>query len=73
MESFVHLAKAYFAGGGQQLSVNVLSGEELKEAQKHPEKYGDLIVRVGGYSDYFVRLSPGMQQEILLRTQYTNI
>ena len=70
MESFVHLAKAYFAGGGQQLSVNVLSGEELKEAQKHPEKYGDLIVRVGGYSDYFVRLSRDLQDNVIARTEY---
>ena len=70
MESFVHLAKAYFAGGGQQLSVNVLSGEELKEAQKHPEKFGDLIVRVGGYSDYFVRLSRDLQDNVIARTEY---
>lgn len=70
MASFIHLAKAYFAGGGQQLSVNVLSADELKEAQKHPERYGDLIVRVGGYSDYFVRLPRDLQDNVIARTSY---
>ncbi|MCR4906371.1 MAG: hypothetical protein K6A33_09845 [Clostridiales bacterium] len=70
MASFVSLAKSYFRGGGQQLSVNVLNPEELKEAQIHPERYGDLIVRVGGYSDYFVRLSRDLQDNIIARTNY---
>lgn len=70
MESFINLAKTYFGGGGQQLSINVLSPEDLREAQKHPEKYGDLIVRVGGYSDYFTRLSKGLQDNIIARTNY---
>ncbi|MGN1345615.1 MAG: pyruvate formate lyase family protein [Eubacteriales bacterium] len=70
MESFVNLAKAYFAGGGQQMSINVLSAEELREAQAHPENYGDLIVRVGGYSDYFVRLPRDLQDNIIARTNY---
>jgi formate C-acetyltransferase len=70
MDSFIHLAKAYFAGGGQQLSVNVLSADELKDAQAHPEKYGDLIVRVGGYSDYFVRLPRDLQDNVIARTSY---
>ena len=70
MESFLHLAKTYFAGGGQQLSVNVLSGGDLKDAREHPERYGDLIVRVGGYSDYFVRLPEDLQDNIIARTEY---
>lgn len=70
MDSFVNLAKAYFNGGGQQLSVNVLSADELLDAQEHPENYGDLIVRVGGYSDYFVRLSRDLQDNIIARTSY---
>ena len=70
MDSFVNLAKAYFNGGGQQLSVNVLSADALLDAQEHPENYGDLIVRVGGYSDYFVRLSRDLQDNIIARTSY---
>ena len=61
------LLRAYFRGGGQQVQVNVCDKEELKDAVLHPERHQDLIVRVGGYSDYFVRLSPALQQEIILR------
>lgn len=70
MESFINLAKTYFAGGGQQLSINVLNPDELKDAQVNPEQYGDLIVRVGGYSDYFVRLPKDLQDNIIARTSY---
>ena len=70
MASFIQLAKSYFAGGGQQLSINVLSTEELLDAQKHPEKYADLIVRVGGFSAYFVTLDTELQNNIISRTNY---
>lgn len=70
MESFVALAKTYFAGGGQQMSINVVSAEELIDAKIHPELYGDLIVRVGGYSDYFNNLSGDLQENIIARTSY---
>ena len=66
---FIALAKTYFKKGGQQLSVSVVSTEELRDAQIHPEKHGDLIVRVGGYSDYFVKLSKGLQNNIITRTE----
>ena len=48
----------------------MLSADELLDAQVHPENYGDLIVRVGGYSDYFVRLSRDLQDNIIARTTY---
>ena len=60
--------EAYFMGGGQQLSVNVLDAEELIRAKENPEHYSNLIVRVGGYSDYFTKLSPGLQDNIIART-----
>ena len=60
---------SYFAGGGQQLSINAVSREELLDAKIHPEKHGDLIVRVGGYSDYFTALSAGLQDNIIARTE----
>lgn len=69
MENFITLAKTYFAQKGQQLTVNVLSREELIEAKKHPEQYKNLVVRVGGYSDYFVRLDEGLQDNIIARTE----
>ena len=53
ISAFIALAKTYFAGGGQTLQVNVVDAEELKRAKAEPEKYGKLIVRVGGFSAYF--------------------
>lgn len=67
-EAFSALVKTYFTGGGQQLSVNVLDEKELMDAMENPEKHKDLIVRVGGYSDYFVNLSEGLKQNIINRT-----
>ena len=42
----------------------------LAHLQRNPEQYRDLVVRIGGYTDYFVRLSPGMRQEVMRRTEY---
>lgn len=67
--TFIALAKTYFRMGGQTLQVNVLSAEELKEAKKNPELYKGLIVRVGGYSTYFVELEEGLQDNIIKRTE----
>ena len=66
--SFIALAKAYFAGGGQQYTVTVVSPEDLLDAKKHPENHGNLIVRVGGYSDYFVNLDAALQDNVIERT-----
>lgn len=69
MAAFIALAKAYFAGGGQTLQVNVVSRAELLDAVDHPERHQDLIVRVGGFSQYFVKLPPPLQENILARTE----
>lgn len=66
--AFIDMAKVYFAHGGQQLSINVLDRATLLEAQKNPEKYQNLVVRVGGYSDYFCNLTPELQQNVIDRT-----
>ncbi|MBP3347628.1 MAG: hypothetical protein J6L92_02610 [Clostridia bacterium] len=66
--SMIALAKTFFAGGGQQFTVTVVNPEELIEAQKNPDQYRNLIVRVGGYSDYFVNLEKGLQDNIIART-----
>ena len=68
-DSFIALAKAYFAGGGQQMSINVLFREELLDAKKNPQNHKNLIVRVGGYSDYFTRLDAGLQDNIIAGTE----
>ena len=64
------LLKIFFSQGGMQLQINVCNSEMLKAAQKNPEQYPDLIVRVGGYSDYFIRLSKTLQDEIIMRAAY---
>lgn len=61
------LFQTHFAAGGQQLQINVCDNEELKLALLHPERYQDLVVRVGGYSDYFVRLNRRLQEDIISR------
>ena len=66
--SFIALAKAYFAGGGQQYTVTVISPEDLLDAKEHPENHSNLIVRVGGYSDYFVNLDTELQNSVINRT-----
>lgn len=60
----------YLENGGFEVQINVVDNETLKKAQKNPELYRDLVVRIGGYSDYFVKLSPQMQEEVILRTAH---
>jgi len=66
---FAHLIRTYFKLGGHHIQFNVISAETLQAAQEHPEEYRNLIVRVAGYSDYFVRLSRDLQDEIISRTE----
>ncbi len=69
-ESFLSLAKTYFERRGQQLSVTVVSRDELLDALDHPDDHKDLIVRVGGFSAYFVDLSRELKENIIARTNY---
>lgn len=61
------LVKGYFANGGMQLQFSCVNIEDLKDAVTHPDKYPELIVRVGGYSEYFRRLTEEMRREIVRR------
>ncbi len=63
-----HLVRTYFKLGGHHIQFNVIDAETLRDAQKNPEKYKDLIVRVAGYSDYFVDIGKELQDEIIART-----
>ena len=65
--------KAYFANGGKHVQFIVEDQETLKDAKEHPEKHSDLMVRVAGYSTYFVQLTPGLQDEVIARTENTEI
>ena len=68
--NLAHLVRTYFRLGGHHAQFNVVSAETLRNAQKNPEKYGDLIVRVAGYSDYFVDIGKELQDEIIARTEH---
>jgi pyruvate formate-lyase/glycerol dehydratase family glycyl radical enzyme len=63
------LIKIYFDGGGKHIQFNVVSRETLKNAQDHPTQNRDLIVRVAGYSAYFVQLAKPIQEDIISRTE----
>ncbi|OPZ82114.1 MAG: 4-hydroxyphenylacetate decarboxylase large subunit [bacterium ADurb.Bin431] len=65
-----HLVRGYFTLGGHHIQFNVVDAATLRHAQAHPEEHRDLIVRVAGYSDYFLDLSKALQDEIIARTEH---
>ncbi|MBN2611744.1 MAG: glycyl radical protein [Bacteroidales bacterium] len=67
------LIRGYFRLDGHHIQFNVVSAETLRDAQEHPEKYRDLIVRVAGYSDYFNDLGEDLQNEIIKRTEHETL
>ena len=69
IDNLVSLLDGYVKKGGHHLNVNVFTKETLLDAQKHPEKHKDLIVRVAGYSAFFNILSPQTQNDIIARTE----
>ncbi|MBE0675667.1 MAG: glycyl radical protein [Bacteroidales bacterium] len=64
------LIRSYFSMDGHHIQFNVIDADTLREAQKNPELYRDLIVRVAGYSDYFNDLGEDLQNEIIRRTEH---
>ena len=72
IDNLAHLVRAYFALGGHHIQFNVVSADMLRDAQKNPDKYRDLIVRVAGYSDYFCDLTRALQDEIISRTEHSS-
>ena len=64
------LLNTYFDNGGAQAMITVVSRDDLEQAMIHPEKYGHIMVRVGGFSARFVTLAPDVQREIASRTLY---
>ena len=67
-DNVLRLVKTLFDNGGYHIQFNVLNTEILRDAQKHPEKYRDLVVRVAGFSAFFTKLHVGVQNEIIERT-----
>jgi len=69
-ERLKDLIRTYFRMGGMQIQINVVDQAVLRDAFEHPERHEDLIIRVGGYSEYWSRLSRDLQLSILERTEH---
>jgi 4-hydroxyphenylacetate decarboxylase large subunit len=70
---FLELIRAYLRTGAFHIQFNVVDSRMLREAQAHPEKYRDLMVRVAGFSQYWVELGTQIQDEVIARTEYGEI
>ncbi len=67
------MGEKVFTEGGQELQVNCIDAETLREAQDHPERYQDLLVRIAGYNAIFARLPVAVQEELIKRADNNNI
>ncbi|MCR4607718.1 MAG: hypothetical protein K5771_08350 [Oscillospiraceae bacterium] len=72
-QSLINATKAYFEKGGMEVQYNIVSAETMRAAQKKPEAYRDLVVRIAGYSAYFNELTVPMQNDVISRTENTFI
>ncbi len=70
LQKLASLIRGYFDLGGHHVQFNIIDRAILEDAMANPEKHRNLLVRVAGYSDYFVLLSPDIQREILSRTEH---
>jgi pyruvate-formate lyase len=71
MRKVAALIRTYFSYGGKHIQFNVADKQTLKDAQKNPANHRDLMVRVAGYSAYFVQLGKKIQDEVIGRTEHT--
>lgn len=69
MEKLIALIKTYFALGGMEMQFNIVSSQVLRKAQENPADYRDLVVRIAGFSAYFVELYKASQDDIIRRTE----
>ena len=70
IDRFISLLRTFFNRGGWHIQFNILNKEDLTRAKAQPDQWKSLIVRVAGYSAYFVELPPAIQDEIIARTEH---
>lgn len=71
IEKLIAYTNAFMSNDGTHVQYNILDSAELKDAKMHPEKYPDLIVRIGGFSAYFVQLSSAIQDDVIYRSEFS--
>lgn len=68
VSKLIRLVSTYFKEGGMHIQYNVIGSDTLRAAQKDPEKYRDLVIRIAGFSAYFVELYKDLQDDLISRT-----
>jgi pyruvate-formate lyase len=69
LDKLIAFTNAFFLNGGTHIQYNITDKEELAEAKVKPAEHGDLVVRIGGFSAYFVQLSPEIQEDVITRSE----
>jgi 4-hydroxyphenylacetate decarboxylase large subunit len=72
-KKLLELTRAYMKKGGFHVQYNIVDSKILKEAQLHPEEYRDLMIRVAGFTQYWVEIGKPIQDEVIARTEYEGI
>ena len=70
LKKLASMIKIFLTHGGKHIQFNVVDREEMEDAKVHPDDHSELVVRVAGYSAYFTRLTPAIQDEVIERMEH---